>query len=228
MELNELRETLTSLWDNAVSARTLSTYETGLRSFKTFVLMNNLAQHMDPLSIVSEDVLCLYIAHCYKTLHLRNTTIKLYLCGIRFAYLRTGVPCPLLGHDNSSVRIMTLLNAVKRIQGQVKRPRHPTDGTILDKICGVWKLVMYLHTWIVYYMQHVTAFFGFLRCGDQQDFDPTTRLCLGDLTFMNNHVALYLNKNKKKSSFKSNENIHKKKDGSYYVVSANKASSVTL
>ena len=30
------------------------------------------------------------------------------------------------------------------------------------------------------------------------------------------------------SSFRSNENIHKKEDGSYYVVSANKASSVTL
>ena len=29
-------------------------------------------------------------------------------------------------------------------------------------------------------------------------------------------------------SFKSNENIHKKVDGSYYVVSTNKASSVTL
>ena len=28
--------------------------------------------------------------------------------------------------------------------------------------------------------------------------------------------------------FKSNENIHKKEGGSYYVVSANKASSVTL
>ena len=28
-------------------------------------------------------------------------------------------------------------------------------------------------------------------------------------------------------SFKSNENIHKKEGGSYYVVSANKASSVT-
>ena len=35
-------------------------------------------------------------------------------------------------------------------------------------------------------------------------------------------------KKKKKSSFKSNENIHKKEDGSYYVVSANRASSVTL
>ena len=29
-------------------------------------------------------------------------------------------------------------------------------------------------------------------------------------------------------SFKSNENIHKTEGGSYYVVSANKASSVTL
>ena len=39
---------------------------------------------------------------------------------------------------------------------------------------------------------------------------------------------LQSNKNKKISSFKSNENIHEKEDGSYYVVSANKASSVTL
>ena len=30
------------------------------------------------------------------------------------------------------------------------------------------------------------------------------------------------------SSFKSKENIHKKEDGPYYVVSANKALSVTL
>ena len=30
------------------------------------------------------------------------------------------------------------------------------------------------------------------------------------------------------SSFKSNENIHKKEDGSYYAVSANTASLVTL
>ena len=41
------------------------------------------------------------------------------------------------------------------------------------------------------------------------------------------YMCVRVNK-KKMSSFKSNENIHKKKDGSYYVVSANKASSVTL
>ena len=42
------------------------------------------------------------------------------------------------------------------------------------------------------------------------------------------HSRVERNKIKKMSSFKSNENIHKKEDGSYYVVSANKASSVTL
>ena len=41
-------------------------------------------------------------------------------------------------------------------------------------------------------------------------------------------TATRYNKNKKMSSFKSNENIHKNEDGSYCVVSANKTSSVTL
>ena len=48
---------------------------------------------------------------------------------------------------------------------------------------------------------------------------------------LNKHKLLAkknINKNHKMSSFKSNENIHKKENGSYYVVSANKASSVTL
>ena len=41
-------------------------------------------------------------------------------------------------------------------------------------------------------------------------------------------AAVKANKIKKLSSFKSNGNIHKRKDVSYYVISANKASSVTL
>ena len=44
------------------------------------------------------------------------------------------------------------------------------------------------------------------------------------------YLELEFNSNIKSEmrSFKSNENIHKKEGGSYYVVSANKASSVTL
>ena len=121
--MNELRETINALWDNAVSGRTMSAYQISNIS----VDEQYITQHKDPFSEVSEDVLCLYIAHCFKTLQLRYTTtcIKLYLCGKRFAYLRTGVPCPLIEFENSSVRILTLLNAVKHIQGQGIRPRHP-------------------------------------------------------------------------------------------------------
>ena len=48
---------------------------------------------------------------------------------------------------------------------------------------------------------------------------------------LGNYLAgdkVVVNKIQKLSSFKSNENIHKREDGSYYIVSANKASSVTL
>ena len=41
-------------------------------------------------------------------------------------------------------------------------------------------------------------------------------------------AAMKANKKKKIRPFKSNENSHKKKDGTYYVVLANKASSLTL
>ena len=44
----------------------------------------------------------------------------------------------------------------------------------------------------------------------------------------NIQLKTYTNIKSEMRSFKSNENIHKKEGGSYYVVSANKASSVTL
>ena len=47
-------------------------------------------------------------------------------------------------------------------------------------------------------------------------------------TYLLQHTKCMEIKIKKMSSFKSNKNIHKKEDGSYYVLSANKASSVTL
>ena len=52
-------------------------------------------------------------------------------------------------------------------------------------------------------------------------------------TFYGRHTAQYQLqwrqiKIKNMSSFKSNEIIHKKEDGLYYIVSANKVSSMTL
>ena len=80
----------------------------------------------------------LYIAHCYKNLRLKYTTIKLYLCGIHFAYMKDGVSCPLTQSDNPChSRIMTVLKAVKRVQGHSVKLRQPITATILDQICTV-------------------------------------------------------------------------------------------
>ena len=51
------------------------------------------------------------------------------------------------------------------------------------------------------------------------------KICMSEYGCCHKHV---LNIKSEMRSFKSNENIHKKEGGSYYVVSANKASSVTL
>lgn len=201
--LNDLNLTVSSLWNSALSTRTLSAYETGLQSFKTFLIMNNLVSSMESLPVVSEDIVMLYIAHCYKTLKIRYTTIKLYLCGIRFAYLKAGIPCPLIRTDNSPcLRITALLNAVKRIQGQISNSRQPITATILDKICSVLEtgyLSPYMDSLLAAVC--VTAFFGFLRCAEftvasDKEFDPEIHLCLGDLTFLDTHVELLLKSSK--------------------------------
>ena len=61
---------------------------------------------------------------------------------------------------------------------------------------------------------------------------PTTPWCLPNAdiniySFKTKHM-ICMKQESEMRSFKSNENIHKEEGGSYYVVSANKASSVTL
>ena len=53
----------------------------------------------------------------YLNLKLTYGTIKLYLCGIQLAYLKAGIPCPLLRIDITCLRLPAILNAIKRIQG---------------------------------------------------------------------------------------------------------------
>ena len=188
-----------SLWDCVLSKNTLITYETAVKSFKLFLVMNNLVQSSNTLPVVSEDNIILYIAHCYKTLKLRYTTIKLYLCGIRFAYLKAGITCPLIPTDSPSyTRIMTLLKAVKRIQGHKPNLRQPITESILDQICTVLNTGFISdYTDSLLTAVCLTAFFGFLRCGEftvskDDAFDPAVSLCLGDLTFHDTYVEVIL------------------------------------
>ena len=54
--MTELNQTINSLWSHALSSRTITAYETGVNSFKHFLIMNNLIYSMDNLPVVSEDI----------------------------------------------------------------------------------------------------------------------------------------------------------------------------
>ena len=56
-------------------------------------------------------------------------------------------------------------------------------------------------------------------------FSVDTHRYIASISFSNDDIT---NIKSEMRSFKSNEKIHKNEGGSYYVVSANKASSVTL
>ena len=201
MGLDKLKEDVSELWNKAVGDRTMSVYSTGVKSFTKFLLLNNFINSSQTLPEVSEDIFLLYIAYCYKTLCIKHSTIRLYLSGIRFEYLKTGVNCPLIGNDFANSRITTLLNAVKRSQKTCTRPRHPITASVLSKMCSLLKNG-YISPFVDILLQAVfiTSFFGFLRCGEitisQPEFDPSKHICLNDVRFCETHVQLLLRSSK--------------------------------
>ena len=186
-------------------------YATAVKSFKTFLLLNNITKSMVSLPEISEDIIIMYIAYCHKTLCIRYDTIKLYLSGIRFEYLKRGTKCPLIKSDFSTTRITTFLNAVKRNRDTRKRQRHPITATVLTKMCTMLDCG-YKSPYVDSLLKAVciTSFFGFLRCGEvtisQNEFNPAKNICLIDIKFCDTHIQLHL-KSSKTDPFKQGVTI---------------------
>ncbi|CAG2215071.1 unnamed protein product [Mytilus edulis] len=121
-----LNETVKQLWTHAVANTTRSLYNIGFSHFVRFLLLNGITYNSHDLPLISEDVLIYFIAHCFKVLKLKHTTIKIYLCGIRHAYLKSGYHNPLeTPHGEFLPRLTLILKSVKRIQGSQTRTRLP-------------------------------------------------------------------------------------------------------
>ena len=57
-------------WSEAVGGRTEQAYNTGMRCFRTFLALNNFIWH-GPIPVVDENILILFVAHCFSVLHLK-------------------------------------------------------------------------------------------------------------------------------------------------------------
>lgn len=115
------------------------------------------------LPILNEEVLIYFATHCHEHLKLKWSTIKLYLAGIRYHYLREGRSNPFQSVD----RLQYIIRAIKRSQNSITKPRFPIDINILIQICEI------LHRGIFSPYMDATlecmcllAFFGFLRCSE--------------------------------------------------------------
>ena len=75
----------------------------------------------------------LYIL-CYtlrKSLNLKHSTIKLYLCGIRFKYMQAGIQSPFTTDRNNMPLLATILKAIKQDQSTSAKLRTPITYNIL-------------------------------------------------------------------------------------------------
>ena len=173
------------LWSEAVGGRTKQAYNTGMRCFRTFLALNNFICD-GSIPVVDENMLILFVAHCFSVLHLKYGTIKLYLNGIRFHYLQLGIKNPLCDSSPNLERLHTILRAIKRIQGSTVRSRLPITFDILHNMCKrIRKGLFSPFLNIMLEAAFTVAFFGFLRCGEftcKSVFDPQINLTMDDVT----------------------------------------------
>ena len=91
-----------------------------------------------------------------------------------------------------------MLKAIKRVQGQKRQPKRPITATTLRQMCSYPdKGYASSSTDCLLKAVCVTAF---LRCSEfstnNRNFDSSSDLCLGDLTFHEKHAELYLRTSK--------------------------------
>ena len=94
---DDLKEAEEDLWNYALSPGTLSKYKTAFNQYLQFVALCNLTEIHNSLPVVSEEIMVKFVLFCANILSLKLSTIKIYLAGIHFHYIKAGVNQPLLG-----------------------------------------------------------------------------------------------------------------------------------
>lgn len=190
------------LWDAAVSEQTAKTYKTAIHHFLQFVALCNIIT-CGFLPGLSDDLLIQFVTYCHYALKLSYSTIKLYLSGIRFHYLRAGKQFSCIYND----RLNCILGGIPRTQGAsvVKNKnvkRFPITKNILHQITALLKagVFSYCTDRMMLSVCHM-AFFGFMRCGEftvKNKSDRNDSILIEDISFAddNSHYCLTLRKSK--------------------------------
>ena len=191
----DLKPVVEKLCDTSLSKNTLLVYTSGMKSFGQYLTAKGAVDAQEITPEISDDILIQFIAYCSQILNIKYSTIKLYLCGIRYHYLRHGRSSP-LESSWTSARVYTFLNSVKRNQTNTKRERMPIDINVLKKIVNQ---VSKSYTDKLMTAACTLAFFAFLRCGEftvDSELPEEVILCKEDLVISSNKLLINLRKSK--------------------------------
>ena len=130
-----------------------------LKPTKDFALISGEQSLPHKLPTLSEELLIKFVTFCFNNMSLKHATIKIYLSGIRFHYIKSGVkflsePMERLGYQRRQNNITTI-------------SRLPITADILSQIITLLQQGYFLpHTDLMLRRACLTAFYSFLRCGE--------------------------------------------------------------
>ena len=200
---DDLTGEINKLWDASISPQTARTYQTAIDNFLRFVA-NSKFVYQGKLPIVNEEFLMRFAVYCHKALQLTYSTIKLYLAGIRFHYVKAGLQNPLVNNE----RLEYIFRGIRRSQTMYwyngdREKRFPITFDILVKITKLLDKGLFSpYTDKMMSTVCQMAFFAFLRCGEFTVRNKTGKddcLLFKDLSISKDHsfYTLHLTKSKK-------------------------------
>ena len=186
------------MMEKAVSTSTLNQYKNGFKIFKRFMIMSGFNWENN-CPTINENNILQFVSYCHFNLNIKSTTIKQYLCAVRFHYIVYDQD-NLFTNDIKLVRVETMLKGIKKSEITTVKKRLPLTNNIIKDIVVILRKG-YFKSNIDQLMEAacVVAFVGFLRCGEftvLQKFCPESNICCEDIIFLEDRAVLKLRASK--------------------------------
>jgi len=196
----ELTNTVSCLLKTPIAPRTRTQYECGYSAYVTFLSMIGVLGANSCMPPLTEESLIHFATHCFKNLHMTCSTIKMYICGIRYKYLESGKNSVFSNASDKLYRLDALYRGNKKNESHSTKPRLPITFVLLRDICHLLRQKYFTRfTDILLEATCVMAYFGFLGCGEfttLHSFDPECNVCMEDVHFHKDRVTLHLKASK--------------------------------
>ncbi|XP_067314705.1 uncharacterized protein [Pseudorasbora parva] len=188
----------------AISPRTLQSYLTAWKCFKSFHSIYKLNfPDYSSLTITS------FISYLNSTKNLQVSSIKGYLSGIQFFHkLAFGLPSPEISNSQTSM----LIKGIQKTQPTHPDARQPITLDILTKCISTLRRGYHsTNTARTLDAMFILAFFGFLRSSEitiTSTFNPKLHPTISDLAVLDNETISYFIKQSKTDQMKKGHSIY--------------------